>query len=445
MAPPVAMRKQSRPWAWLRAHPYTAAAAVAVVALAVPFCLRRDAEWDQVYLLAARHLRQGADIYAPQDGYLYPPFTAWAALPFTFLPGPAARAAWLLLNVLCAAALVRGAWRLAGGPRLEGAGGARRGEHLAAVLGACCGLPYVQNCAAHQQTDLIIGALLVGGCLLLGRSRALAAAACFGVAAAMKCTALLWAPVLLWRRRPAAAAWLLAVALGVNLLPDLYRPSPSGRPWLVEYGQRFLSPLTEGGHYLGTWGSHVVYNQSLSGAGLRWVATTWTWGPDDCTVDPRTPLVGPLALRGAVCSVELLLLLGAAWACARPFRRLDAAGPDGERHGLECAVVLLLMLLLSPMSSKAHFGTLLVPGFCLARAALAPERRAERALLSVAVALSLAVSKGPLGERLYTLGLWYGAVTWQSLALLAGCLIALRRPSAAAAALPHAAPAACAA
>jgi hypothetical protein len=60
----------------------------------------------------------------------------------------------------------------------------------------------------------------------------------------------------------------------------------------------------------------------------------------------------------------------------------------------------------------------------------------------VAVALSLAVSKGPLGERLYTLGLWYGAVTWQSLALLAGCLIALRRPSAAAAALPHAAPAA---
>jgi hypothetical protein len=428
MIPGVPPRYPARPWAWLRAHPYTAAAAAAVVALAVPFCLRRDSEWEQVYVLAAHRLRQGADLYPPQDGYLYPPFTAWAALPFSWLPAPALRAAWLLINVACAAVLVRGAWRLAGGPRLEGAGRPGRGEHLAAVLGALCGLPYLLNCAAHQQTDLVIGALLVGGCLLLGRSRALAGAACFGLAAAMKCTALLWAPVLVWRRRPAAAAWLLAVALGVNLLPDLSRPSPSGRPWLAEYGLRFLSPLTKADHYLGTWGSDVVYNQSLSGAGLRWLATTWHWGPADCTVDARPPLAGPLALRGAVCSLEVLLLLAAAWACGRPARRPDAAGPDGPRHGLECGAVLLLMLLLSPMSSKAHFGTLLVPGFCLARAALAPGRRAEKALLAVAVALSLAASKGPLGERLYTLGLWYGALTWQSLALLAGCLVALRRP-----------------
>ena len=442
MSLPVPPRKPARPWAWLRARPYTAAATAAVVALAVPFCLRHDSEWEQVYVLAAHHLRQGADIYALQDGYLYPPFTAWAALPFTRLPAPAVRAAWLLLNVLCAAVLVRGAWRLAGGPRLEGGARAPRGEHLAAVLGALCGLPYVQNCAAHQQTDLVIGALLVGGCLLLGRSRAMAAAACFGLAAAMKCTALLWAPALLWRRRPAAAAWLLAVALGVNLLPDLYRPSPAGRPWLAEYGLRFLSPMTEAGHYLGTWGSHVVYNQSLSGAGLRWSATTWAWGPTDCTVDPRPALLSPLALRGMVGSLELVLLLAAAWACGRPFRRLDAAGPDGPRFGLECGAVLLLMLLLSPMSSKAHFGTLLVPGFCLARAALGPGRRAEKALLAVAVALSLLASKGPLGERLYTLSLWYGAPTWQSLALLAGCLVALRRLPPAGAAVAYPTPAA---
>jgi hypothetical protein len=415
---------------------------VAVVALAVPFWLRQDSEWEQVYVRAAHHLRQGADLYRVEDGYLYPPFTAWAALPFTALPAAAGREAWLLLNVLCAAVMVRGAWRLAGGPRLEGGARAGRGEHLAAVLGACCGLPYVQNCVAHQQTDLAIGALLVGGCLLLGRSRALSAAACFGVAAAMKCTALLWAPVLLWRRRPAAAAWLLAVALGVNLLPDLYRSCPTGRPWLAEYGRRFLSPLTQSGQYLGTWGSHVVYNQSLAGAGLRWVATTWTWGADDCTVDARPALVSPQLQRGAVYAVELLLLLAAAWVVGRPFRRPGAADAGGPRHGLECAAVLLLMLLLSPMSSKAHFGTLLVPGFCLARAALGPGRRAEKALLALAVALSLPASKSPLGERLYTLGLWYGALTWQSLALLAGCLIALRRLPPAAVAVPRPAPAA---
>jgi hypothetical protein len=437
MNPPDPPRKPARLWLWLRTHPYTAAAVAAVVALAMPFCLRQDSEWDQVYLRAAHHLRQGADLYALQDGYLYPPFTAWAALPFTWLPALIGRAAWLLLNLLCCLVLVRGAWRLAGGSRLEGGSGAPRGEHFAAVLGACCGLPYVQNCVAHQQTDLVIGALLVGGCLLLGRSRALSAAACFGVAAAMKCTALLWAPVLLWRRRPAAAAWLLVVALGVNLLPDLYRPSPSGVPWLAEYGQRFLRPLTQPGHYLGTWGSHVAYNQSLSGAGLRWCATTWTWGPDDCTVDARPPRLGPRALRGAVGAVELALLIAAAWACGRPFRRQGPAGPDDMRHGLECGAVLVLMLLFSPMSSKAHFGTLLVPGFCLARVALGPGSRAEKALLALAVALSLTAGKGLLGEKLYTLGLWYGAPTWQSLALLAGCLIALRHtPPAAVVACP---------
>jgi hypothetical protein len=33
-------------------------------------------------------------------------------------------------------------------------------------------------------------------------------------------------------------------------------------------------------------------------------------------------------------------------------------------------VILLLMLLISAMSSKAHFATMILPGFCLARLAV---------------------------------------------------------------------------
>jgi hypothetical protein len=44
-----------------------------------------------------------------------------------------------------------------------------------------------------------------------------------------------------------------------------------------------------------------------------------------------------------------------------------------------------------------------------------------------AVLLGLASNKDPLGEKLYTLSLWYGVVTWQTLLLLVGCLIGLRR------------------
>src|SRR5262249_40594539 len=69
-------------WRWLRTHPYTAATVVAFGVLAVTFCLRQDSEWDEVYVRAAQRLRQGQDLYERRDGYLYPPFMAWAALPF---------------------------------------------------------------------------------------------------------------------------------------------------------------------------------------------------------------------------------------------------------------------------------------------------------------------------------------------------------------------------
>ena len=114
------------------------------------------------------------------------------------------------------------------------------------------------------------------------------------------------------------------------------------------------------------------------------------------------------------------------------------SGGAVPRAALEGGVVLLLMLLLSPMSSKAHFGVLLVPGFCLARSALAggQGRYASRVLLGLAVGLAVVANKDLLGGRLYTLALWYGSATWQALALLAGCLLALRGRQAQAAAPP---------
>ena len=61
-----------------------------------------------------------------------------------------------------------------------------------------------------------------------------------------------------------------------------------------------------------------------------------------------------------------MLLLAVLLVCGRPFRAI-AEELDGDIKPWNVAIVLLLMLLLSPMSSKAHFGTLIVPGFCLAR------------------------------------------------------------------------------
>jgi hypothetical protein len=373
----------------------------------------------------AERIAAGQPLYRPQNEvYLYPPFMATAALPFTHLPAGPGRAVWVALNLACLVFLVAGAWRLAGGGALAGA---PRGEHLAAWLGAACGLGYAQNCFAHQQMDVVIGALLVGGCLLLLRERFLAGATCLGLAAACKCSPLLFLPSLLYRRRPAAAVWLVAVAVGVNLLPEALYPSPSGRPRLAEYWTFFLRPLTEPGHEVGTWGSEIVYNQSLAGACQRWLATTWDWGAAGLAVRARPPLLGP-AMRGLTYGAALLLLAGATAAAGRPFRAARRAAPgEVPPQALECGMVLALALLLSPMSSKAHFGVLLVPGFCLARAALGSPGRLARLTVGAAAALALLSNKGPLGTRLATLALWYGTTTLATLLLLAGCAALLWR------------------
>jgi hypothetical protein len=408
---------------WLRSHPYTVAAVVLFIAAAIPFCFRRDSEWETVYVRAATLLRQGEDIYVRENGYLYPPFMALVAMPFTWLAPLPLRVAWFLLNVAAIVVLFRCAWRLAGGPRLQGAQ-ASAGEHIAAILAAMSAIVYVQNCLAHQQTDLLIGALLAGGCLLLQRARVFAAASCFGVAAACKCTPLLLVPYLLWRRLPAAAAWVVLLAAGLNFVPDLVHEGPAGRPWLATYASRFLAPLTSSGHYIGTWGSHPIYNQSISGGVNRWFLTSLDWSEANCPIELRTSSPSPTLLRALAYGTCALLVVLTLLAAGRPGRAERL--PGEHRVELECSVVLLLMLLFSPMSSPAHFGILIVPACCLARAAVT-RHWAWGIAPAVAALLGWTASKDLLGERLYTALLWSGSVTCQTLLLLAGCLLLLAR------------------
>jgi hypothetical protein len=410
--------------AWAASHPYTVFALLVLPGLGGYLCQRTDSEWESVYVLAAQHLRHGEYLYHPQDSYLYPPFAAWAALPFTTLSPAALRATWVVVNLAAVVALLRWAWRLAGG---AGEAALSRREHTAAILGALCGLPYLHNCLVHQQTDVLLAALLVGGCGLLARSHSLAAATCFALAAAVKCTALLWLPYLVWRRQPRAAAWLLCVALGVNLLPDLVSRPSSGRSWLAEYGDQYLRPLMDTASYPGSWGSDILYNQSLAGAGQRWLVRTCETGAVGWSSRMREDPPSPGSVRTAVYAVQAGLLVLVLAVCRRPFQRLGGAPDDQARLALEGSIVMLLMLLLSPMSSKAHFGVLVLPGFCLARRAVASRSRLLWTLVLLALALGMISNKDPIGDWLYSLTLWYGFTTWQTLLLLAGCLLVLGR------------------
>src|SRR5262249_38066370 len=99
--------------------------------------------------------------------------------------------------------------------------------------------------------------------------------------------------------------------------------------------------------------------------------------------------------------------------------------PAPSRLALECCVVFLMMLLLSPMSSKPHFLTLLLPGFCLARLAIGERRLVLGAFVVAAAAVGALSIRDLWGNDLSAAALWWGSVTWSTLLLLFGCAYAL--------------------
>jgi hypothetical protein len=391
-------------------NPYFWAMAALLLVLAIPFCTRRDSEWDGVYVSAATRFLAGQDLYGGADGYVYPPFMAMLACPFTALPPIVSRAIFFAICGACLVWMLRSAWRIAGGRDFAHSASWTRSEHAVLFLGLGCGFCYALHCFAHQQTDVVIAALVLGGAVALQTDRPLRAAAMLGLAAGMKCTALLWLPYLLLRRKWSAAACLLAVAVSVNLLPDLVRAEPAGRTWAGAWASRFLPMFSNRDYVPGTWASDVLFNQSLAGGAHRLVRAAG-----------GGTIVSPLASKGLLLGVELGLMAVATILFLRRPRLDPAATPDeASWAGGEYGVLVILMVLLSPMSSIPHFCTLILPGFWLARRAIVDGSRTAWVCAGLAVLAALFSNKDLVGGRLYTLGLSDGVVTWNAALLLAG-------------------------
>ncbi len=416
----------------IRRRPYTVLLAVVLTALAVPFCLRSATDWDGVYLAAARRLTAGESIF--QDGYLYPPVSAWLAVPFSKLPHVPGRLAWYALNVAALLVVLAGSWRLSGGGRLQGEPPVPHHEHVILGLGLLTSIYYILDALSNQQTDLVLAGLLVGGCLLLTRGRALLAGVSFGIAAGIKCTPLLWSPYLAWRGRWVAAGIVVAVAVGINLLPDLTHPPPhptlspviggegrvrgsEGR--LQQWVSQHLRPLAGSDHDPGVWGSAINFNHSVAGVCNRWLIAERVWAGDDFKIATRPDRIPAGVLKAIVYLLCLALVLVAV---ASSRRGAPASGAGGE-YGL----VLILMLMLSPMSSKPHFCTLLLPGFLLARAAVKRRDLLPRLLLAGAILAGLVSNKDLVGRFAYDTAIWYGSVFWNAVLLFAGCVVVMRR------------------
>ncbi len=422
----------SRP-SWMKvllSRPYTLAVVVLCAILVVPICLRRQSDLVNVFIPAAKRLTQGDDVF--QQGFVYPPINAWILLPLANLPPLSARMLWLAVNGAALMVLVWGAWRLSGGVRLEGRPAAERREHLIFGLGLLIAVYYLLDALTSQQSDLIIAALVMLGCQALVCRRDVRAGVLFGLAAGLKCTPLLWAGYLVWRRKWAAACVVVAVAIGVNLLPDLTHPSTLSRSRLEEWGRRYLVPMADSGHDLGTWASAINCNHSLSGLTNRLETWSYIWRDGRMVGLGRSERVDPLMLKAAALGGMMLCVLAALICSWQGRRAKDASRSDRDTavrspEALEFSLVLILMLMLSPHSSKPHFCTLFLPAFCLARTALVGRSRLLLGLVLACVTCGLVSNKDLVGGRVYDWVIWHGSITLSALLLHAGCCVALVR------------------
>lgn len=423
MAEPTRLAPEpARGLALVRERPLEAATGVLLVALAVSVLVKRsEGEWNGVYVAAGRKLLEGGDIFEP--AYLYPPFMALVAAPLSYLPPLASRAIWFAASAVAMIVMLRAAWRLAHGPAVADIRHWPRRELVAAAVGTLCGMTYILNAFAHQQTDVIIGALMMVGCLRLLAGRNAAGAEWLGIAAACKATPLLWAPYLLLRRRFIAGVLVGTVAVGLNVLPDLVASPPGGGTWLERWVTRFVLPNQQWNTALGSWGSELIYNQSLGGTMQRLINTALEKRDGKVVVVERPRLDPPAVKRGYFVLLGIILMISVAVAARAPPAAAGAARVPPMVF--EFGIVMTLMLLMSPMSSPAHFGTLVLPGLCLARVALIDRDRLIGALVAGAAVVTALCNLDLVGHTVYTTLLWSGALTMVTLLLWLGCVLAL--------------------
>ncbi|HEX7379247.1 MAG TPA: glycosyltransferase family 87 protein [Pirellulales bacterium] len=422
-----------RTWRWCRRHAHLFGAVLFFVGMCVPFVRKvEQGEWQRCFVRAAQRMERGEIIHRPHEPntYAYPPAMAMFVMPLAQLPLYWSLFAWYIVNVAAMMTAISCAWRLIGATSL-----AELDRSWWAVfwLGLFLVSRFLVAPLENQQFDVVITACVFAGCLAQWRGREVAAAFWLGIAAAMKCTPLLFAPYLVWRGRIRAAALMALIAVFVNRLPDYFWPLPNGASYLGDWIGTCLLKL--GQSTPGVWDSDVLLNQSLSGLVNRLaqsgiplstaqLPSVWTMFSSTATS----------AIRWLTYGSGLGLLAITALSFGRPGRAAAVPALTGGapapwaslKTPLELAAVLCLMLLLSPMSSKAHYVILLLPCLFVSRAAI--EKRLDwRLWLPPLILLGPLTAKGITGKPLGDLMLAWGFPTLFAAVLLAALWTLNRR------------------
>jgi len=320
--------------------------------------------------------------------YQYPPTLAVLIAPLGLLPLEAAAVLWTLGNLAILIFSLRALKEALGPPTAP----------LDAVFALALSYRMFESDFAQGNANTLVLGLIVWGFLVLRRGKSLLGGAILGIAAAVKVTPLFLLVWMILRRRwDGAAGGIAGLVLAAVVLPALVLgPGPWVRSMEAFYGST-LRPLdVTGDGYRGEAPGGYLPGQSIRALLHRLLRATDATAHDEAMVMVNIVDLPKGAVDLAWMACAALVVGGLLW-------RFRSSGPHWS--GPEIGALLAAMVLLAPLSRKAHFVVLLpaaAAGFSAIRLACGRRRRLGLWLWWGAFALVAFTAPGFLGRSLST-------------------------------------------
>jgi hypothetical protein len=343
------------------------------------------------------------------QSFTYPPLFGFMMIPFVYLP------MWLR-NVLWYAVLIGCTWgsfRLAESLVCESLCIQFDKQELTRFrfVSLALVLNFVLADLENQAYDVLVFFFVLIGLTGLTREKPVWSIIGFGLGAALKATPLLFFPYILFRKGWKLFTLCVLCYLTLSLLPDLFLNVEDGLTtyygnWIRQVALQPFFPGDSGGMQQ-SWEGENNLNQSLRAFVYR-----ITLG-----IHIQQHFIPILYGVYGLCLLYML------WVFSRSVKLHNYVLLDGS-------LLLIGMLLLSPMSSKSHFVTLMLP-FMVVTAYMMTDQRLRTGLILTSVlssALNNLTSKDLVGRQLSVMAGYWGSVTLGTitLALVIGYLVSFK-------------------
>ncbi len=274
---------------------------------------------------------------------------------------------------------------------------------------------FITSPIENFSNDILVAGLVFFAIRLWAEEKNISGSIAMGVAAALKATPLLFLPYLIFRKSWKSFVIVLFASIAIFWLPDLFFPKESGTwgAYWISIVANSLHNSSESGA-VASWSNWNHLNQSLSGTIERLFSRAPVSNKDAidvCIVSLSKEQLGVAIWLGRI--IILLLIFAALWQAPKKDKCIQKFS--------ECAIIICGMLLLSPMSSKAHFFLLVLPAAIIARHYVWKNKDIWLTIIFAAVFLySTMTAKDLIGTKSGHAVLATGSVTWCTLLIMLG-------------------------